>query len=140
MVRPTSGVTLIEMLVVVAVIGIVVSVSIPRFGRPGQRAVGLHRDAIASFLNGAVTHAERSEHPVVVSISLKDGTISADGSDGFARRFQVPQGITWTRCCRTATAPRRRSLQQGDPGACASALVWTVFHAWRKPVMGPIDP
>jgi len=29
MVRPTSGVTLIEMLVVVAVIGIVVSVSIP---------------------------------------------------------------------------------------------------------------
>ena len=95
MVRPTSGVTLIEMLVVVAVIGIVVSVSIPSVSA-GLDSVRLAStgDAIASFLNGAVTHAERSEHPVVVSISLKDGTISADGSDGFARRFQVPQGIT----------------------------------------------
>jgi hypothetical protein len=41
-----------------------------------------------------VTHAERSEQPVEVLISLKDGTISADGADGYVRRFRVPQGIT----------------------------------------------
>ncbi len=95
MVCPTAGVTLLEMLVVMAVIGIVVGVSIPSVSA-GLDSVRLAStgDAIASFLNGAVTHAERSEQPVVVTISLTDGTISADGSDGFARRFQVPQGIT----------------------------------------------
>jgi len=95
MARPTAGVTLIEMLVVVAVIGIVVGVSIPSVSA-GLDSVRLAStgDAIASFLNGAVTHAERSEQPVEVVISLKDGTISADGADGFTRRFQVPQGIT----------------------------------------------
>ena len=95
MVCPTAGVTLIEMLVVVAVVGIVVGVSIPSVSA-GLDSVRLAStgDAIASFLNGAVTHAERSEQPVVVTISLKDGTISADGSGVFARRFQVPQGIT----------------------------------------------
>jgi prepilin-type N-terminal cleavage/methylation domain-containing protein len=95
MVCPTAGVTLIEMLVVVAVIGILVSVSVPSVSA-GLDSVRLAStgDAIASFLNAAVTHAERSEHPVVVAISLKDGTISADGADGYARRFQMPQGIT----------------------------------------------
>jgi len=92
---PERGVTLIEMLVVVAVVGIVVGVSIPSISA-GLDSVRLAStgDAIASFLNGAVTHAERSEQPVEVVISLKDGTISADGADGFARRFHVPQGIT----------------------------------------------
>jgi type IV fimbrial biogenesis protein FimT len=95
MVCPTAGVTLIEMLVVMAVIGIVVSISIPSVSA-GLDSVRLAStgDAIASFLNAAVTHAERSEQPVIVMISLSGGTISADGSGGFERRFQVPQGIT----------------------------------------------
>jgi prepilin-type N-terminal cleavage/methylation domain-containing protein len=96
MVRPTErGVTLIEMLVVVAVIGVIVGISIPSVSA-GLDSVRLAStgDAIASFLNGAVTHAERSEQPVEVLISLKDGTISADGADGYVRRFRVPQGIT----------------------------------------------
>ncbi len=101
MVCPTSrqrGVTLLEMLVVVAVLAIVVGVSIPSVSA-GLDSIRLAStgDAIASFLNGAVTHAERSEQPVVVVISLKEGTISADGSDGFMRRFEMPQGITMDR-------------------------------------------
>jgi len=101
MVCPTSrqrGVTLLEMLVVVAVLAIVVGVSIPSVSA-GLDSIRLAStgDAIASFLNGAVTHAERSEQPVVVVISLKEGTISADGSDGFTRRFEMPQGITMDR-------------------------------------------
>jgi prepilin-type N-terminal cleavage/methylation domain-containing protein len=92
---PTSGVTMIEMLVVVAVIAIVVGVSIPSISA-GLDSIRLASsgDAIASFLNSAVTHAERSERPVVVAISLKEGTILADGGDGYTRRFEMPQGIT----------------------------------------------
>ena len=92
---PTSGVTMIEMLVVVAVIAIVVGVSIPSISA-GLDSIRLASsgDAIASFLNSAVTHAERSEQPVVVAISIKEGTILADGGDGYTRRFEMPQGIT----------------------------------------------
>jgi len=86
---------MIEMLVVVAILSAVVAISIPSISA-GLDAIRLAStgDAIASFLNGAVTHAERSERPVVVAISLKNGTISADGSDGYVRRFEMPQGIT----------------------------------------------
>ena len=86
---------MIEMLVVVAVIGIVVGVSIPSISA-GLDSIRLAStgDAIASFLNSAVTHAERSEQPVVVAISIKEGTILADGGDGYTRRFEMPQGIT----------------------------------------------
>jgi type II secretory pathway pseudopilin PulG len=89
---------MIEMLVVVAVIGIVVGVSIPSISA-GLDSIRLASsgDAIASFLNAAVTHAERSEQPVVVAISIKEGTILADGGDGYMRRFEMPQGITMDR-------------------------------------------
>ena len=85
---------MLEMLVVVAVVGLIVGVSIPSVSA-GLDSIRLAStgDAVASFLNGAVTHAERSERPVVVTISLKDGTISADGGDGFLRHYQVPDGI-----------------------------------------------
>lgn len=87
--------TLLEMLVVVAVVGVLVGVSIPSVSA-GLDSIRLAStgDAIASFLNSAVTHAERSEQPVEVVISPKEGTISADGSDGFSRHFQVPKGIS----------------------------------------------
>jgi prepilin-type N-terminal cleavage/methylation domain-containing protein len=142
MVCPTAGVTLIEMLVVVAVIGIVVGVSMPSISA-GLDSVRLAStgDAIASFLNGAVTHAERSEYPVVVVISLKDGTISADGSDGFTRRFQVPQGITMDKLL-----PEGGGSEEGDrqllivPGGTAPAIgvEYSNRHGGRRRVQ--LDP
>jgi prepilin-type N-terminal cleavage/methylation domain-containing protein len=142
MVCPTAGVTLIEMLVVVAVVGIVVGVSIPSVSA-GLDSVRLAStgDAIASFLNGAVTHAERSEQPVVVTISLKDGTISADGSGVFARRFQVPQGITIEK-----VLPEIDGSEGGDrqllivPGGTAPAIgiEYSNRHGGRRRVQ--LDP
>jgi hypothetical protein len=86
--------TMLEMLVVVAILALLVAVSLPSV-TAGLDSIRLAStgDAIASFLNGAVTHAERSEQPVIVVISLKEGTISADGGDGYVRRFEMPQGI-----------------------------------------------
>jgi prepilin-type N-terminal cleavage/methylation domain-containing protein len=136
------GVTLIEMLVVVAVIGIVVGVSIPSVSA-GLDSVRLAStgDAIASFLNGAVTHAERSERPVIVVISLKDGTIFADGGDGFARQFQVPQGITMDK-----VLPERDDSDHADrqilivPGGTAPAIgvEYSNRHGGRRRV--ELDP
>jgi len=136
------GVTLIEMLVVVAIVGILVSISIPSVSA-GLDSVRLAStgDAIASFLNAAVTHAERSEHPVVVEISLKDGTISADGADGFARRFQVPQGITMDK-----VLPEGDGSGGGDyqmlivPGGTAPAIgvEYSNRHGGRRRVQ--LDP
>jgi len=136
------GVTLIEMLVVVAIIGIVVSVSIPSVSA-GLDSVRLAStgDAIASFLNGAVTHAERSEQAVVVTISLKDGTIAADGAGGFARRFQMPQGITMDK-----VLPEGDESESGDrqllivPGGTAPAIgvEYSNRHGGRRRVK--LDP
>jgi prepilin-type N-terminal cleavage/methylation domain-containing protein len=142
MVRPTAGVTLIEMLVVVAVIGIIVGVSAPSVSA-GLDSVRLAStgDAIASFLNGAVTHAERSEQPVEVVISLTDGTISADGADGFARRFHVPQGITMDK-----VLPELGEFESGNrqilivPGGTAPAIgvEYSNRHGGRRRV--ELDP
>lgn len=90
--------TMLEMLVVVAILAILVAVSLPSV-TAGLDSIRLAStgDAVASFLNAAVTHAERSERPVIVAISLKEGTISADGGDGYVRRFEMPQGITMDR-------------------------------------------
>ena len=142
MVCPTAGVTLVEMLVVVAIIGLVVSVSIPSVSA-GLDSVRLAStgDAIASFLNAAVTHAERSEQPVVVMISLKDGTIVADGSGGYARRFQVPQGITMDK-----VLPEGGGEEGGDrqvlivPGGTAPAIgvEYSNRHGGRRRVQ--LDP
>jgi prepilin-type N-terminal cleavage/methylation domain-containing protein len=136
------GVTLIEMLVVVAVVGIVVGVSMPSISA-GLDSVRLAStgDAVASFLNGAVTHAERTEHPVVVVFSLKDGTISADGTDGFTRRFHVPQGITMDK-----VLPEAGDSEEGDrqmlivPGGTAPAIgiEYSNRHGGRRRVQ--LDP
>jgi len=136
------GVTLIEMLVVIAVIGVVVGVSAPSVSA-GLDSVRLAStgDAIASFLNAAVTHAERSEQPVVVVISSQSGAIVADGGDGFARRFQVPQGITIDK-----VLPERKDSDRADrqililPGGATPAVgvEYSNRHGGRRRVQ--LDP
>jgi prepilin-type N-terminal cleavage/methylation domain-containing protein len=139
---PERGVTLIEMLVVVAIVGILVAVMAPSVSA-GLDSVRLAStgDAIASFLNAAVTHAERSESPVVVAISLEAGTISADGMNGFARRFQVPQGITMDK-----VLPEGGGSEGGErqilivPGGTAPAIgvEYSNRHGGRRRVQ--LDP
>jgi len=92
----TRGVTLIEMLVVMAIIGVIVGVSIPSVAA-GIDSVRLTSatDATAAFLNSAVNRAERREQAVEVVISRKENLLTAYSIDpGPAREMHMPDGIT----------------------------------------------
>jgi len=90
------GVTLMEMMVVVAIIGLIAGVSIPAV-TAGIDSVRLASatNSTASFLNAAVTRAERLQQPVEVVISLQDSVISLYTNDpGFSRTLKMPAGVT----------------------------------------------
>jgi prepilin-type N-terminal cleavage/methylation domain-containing protein len=145
--RSRRGMTMLEMLVVVAILSIVVAVSLPSV-TAGLDSIRLAStgDAIASFLNGAVTHAERSEQPVIVVISLKEGTISADGGDGYLRRFEMPQGIIMDRVLPDEAQGVADGEEHADrqilllPGGVAPAIGVEYFnhHGARRRVQ--LDP
>ena len=93
--RAARGVTLIEMLVVVSIVGLVVSISLPSVaaGIDSVR-IGAAAQSISSFLNAAATRAERGQQPVEVLILPKERRLvlysNQPGSD---RELKMPDGI-----------------------------------------------
>src|SRR4051812_14081084 len=94
--RSNRGVTLMELLVVMAIVGLIVAVSAPSVGA-GIDSVRLAStsDSISSFLNSAVNHAERRQQPVEVIISPKEGRLAAYSNEpGYKREMVLPDGIS----------------------------------------------
>ena len=92
----TRGVTLIEMLVVMAIIALIVAISGPSISA-GLDAVRMKTAAseIASFLNGAVNRAERRQLPIGLIISQSKGTLTMYSNEpGFERELKLPDGIS----------------------------------------------
>jgi len=90
------GVTLVEMLVVVAIIGLVTAIVAPSVSS-GIDSVRMRSatGSVASFLNAALNHSERRQTAVEVVISPKDNTLSAFSAEpGYARELKLPGGIT----------------------------------------------
>ena len=91
------GITLIEMVVVVAIIGLIVGVSFPAVsaGLDSVRMVSA-ADSVATFLNGAVNRAERHQQPVELVISPQGRRSSTlyTNEPGFARELEMPDGVT----------------------------------------------
>jgi prepilin-type N-terminal cleavage/methylation domain-containing protein len=91
----TRGMTLVEMLVVVAIIGLVVSVSAPSV-TAGLASVRMATatDDIATFLNGAVNRAERRQEPIeLVILPRENRMIIYSNEPGFERELKLPSGV-----------------------------------------------
>jgi prepilin-type N-terminal cleavage/methylation domain-containing protein len=94
--RSQAGVTLIEMMVVVALIGLMAAISFPSVssGLDSIRLVAA-ADSIAAFLNSGLNRAERRQHPVEITISLGDHSLTMRSADpGFVRTLGMPEGVT----------------------------------------------
>ena len=89
------GVTLIEMVVVVAIAGLIVAVSLPSAtaGIDSVRLVSAS-GSIASFLNAAVNRAERRQLPMEVLIEPKENRLTLYSNEpGYTRELKMPDGI-----------------------------------------------
>jgi len=91
----SAGVTLIEMLVVVAIVGLIAAISTPAVSA-GIDSVRMASatGSVASFLNAALNRAERRQTAVEVIIAPKQNRLLAYSAEpGFRRELQLPQGI-----------------------------------------------
>src|SRR6516225_7490580 len=87
-----SGVTLVEMMVVVTIIGLMAGIAFPAVSA-GLDSVRLRSatDSIAAFLNAAVVRAERRQEAIEVTISAKDSTLALYANEpGFTRELKMP--------------------------------------------------
>ncbi len=93
------GVTLIEMLVVVTLIGLMVGISFPSLNS-GLDTIRLMSasDSVVSFLNSALNRAERRQQVLEVTISRAGNKLSMRSAEpGFTREIELPTGIAITR-------------------------------------------
>jgi prepilin-type N-terminal cleavage/methylation domain-containing protein len=90
------GITLLEMVVVVAIIGLIAGISFPAAsaGIDSMRLASA-ADSLASFLNAAVNRAERRQQPLELVISPKDNLLALYSNDPkFTRELKMPDGVT----------------------------------------------
>jgi prepilin-type N-terminal cleavage/methylation domain-containing protein len=91
-----AGVTLVEMVVVVAVVGVIIAVVAPSMAS-GLDSIRMASatDNVASFLNSAVNRAERRQQPVMLEILPKENRMTMYSLDAsLAREMVMPEGIT----------------------------------------------
>jgi prepilin-type N-terminal cleavage/methylation domain-containing protein len=95
-IRADSGVTLVEMLVVVALIALMVGISFPAI-TSGIDSLRLNAatNGVVSFLDYGLSRAERRQQMVEISISKMDNSLEMRSSEpGFYRKMQMPEGVS----------------------------------------------
>lgn len=141
--RRQAGVTLIEMLVVVAIIGLMIAISFPSV-TAGLDSVRMSSatGSVSAFLNSAVNRAERQQ-PVALSISVKDNLIAMYGNEpGSERKLKLPDGVSIQAVLpalegETPDQPRQLILMPGGT-APAIGIVLANEHGTRRIVR--LDP
>ena len=94
--RSSRGVTLIEMMVVVALIAVMAGVSYPAItsGIDTLRLSAASQSVVA-FLNAGLNRAERRQEAMEVSIVKTENALYLRSSDpSFVRKLELPDGIT----------------------------------------------
>jgi prepilin-type N-terminal cleavage/methylation domain-containing protein len=89
------GVTLIEMLIVVSLIGLLVAVTYPAVSAGiDSLRIRSASDSIAAFLNAALNLAERRRQVIEVEISPAEHALRMRSADPeFLRTLELPEGI-----------------------------------------------
>jgi prepilin-type N-terminal cleavage/methylation domain-containing protein len=89
------GVTLIEMMIVMAIIAIIVAISFPA-AAAGLEALRLRSasDSVIGFLNQALTRTDRHQEPTEIIVNPAERTLSMFTADPkFVKKLQLPDGI-----------------------------------------------
>ncbi len=118
--RPRSGVTLVELLIVVSIAGAMAMIALPAFSS-GLDSLRLTQasDSVAAFLNGALNRAERRQQVLEISFSTRDNLALLRSADGlFSRKLEMPEGVkidgVLPNVPGDATMPRRFLLLPGS--------------------------
>jgi prepilin-type N-terminal cleavage/methylation domain-containing protein len=93
--RDRRGVTLIEMMIVMAIIAVVVAVAFPS-AASGLEAIRLRSaaDSVVGFLNIALTRTDRHQEPTEIIVTPADRSLSMFTADpNFVKKLQLPDGI-----------------------------------------------
>jgi prepilin-type N-terminal cleavage/methylation domain-containing protein len=97
--RRQRGVTLMEMMVVVALMGLLVGISFPSV-TAGIESVRLASaaDSVASYINAAVNWADRRQEAVEIEFNLTERKLNlrSSGPD-FYRSLELPTGVEFLR-------------------------------------------
>ena len=89
------GVTLIEMLLVVTIIGLLTAVSFPT-AAAGLESLRLATacDAVAGFMNAGLIHADQRRVPVELSVSTAEHVLTLRSTEpGWVKHLELPGGI-----------------------------------------------
>jgi len=92
---PSAGVTLIEMLIVMALIALIAGMAAPSVSA-GLDSLRLRStsDAIVGFFNTAVARADTRQQVVEIVISPAEGTLTATSGDhGFQKRLEITSPV-----------------------------------------------
>ncbi len=119
MARTTAGITLVELIVVVALISLMVGISFPAItsGIDTLRLNGA-ANSLVGFFNTGLSRAERRQQVVEITISKSENTLSMRSTDpGFAQTLEMPEGVSITRVLpelpQNPEAPRSFMLYPG---------------------------
>jgi prepilin-type N-terminal cleavage/methylation domain-containing protein len=93
--RARSGITLIELMVVVAIISLIAAISFPAVtsGIDSLR-VGQAANSIVSLLNSGLNRADRQQLLVEIIVSMAENTLTLRSADpNFIRILEMPDGV-----------------------------------------------
>jgi prepilin-type N-terminal cleavage/methylation domain-containing protein len=91
----SRGVTLVEMLLVVAIVGLLTAISFPAV-TSGIDSIRLSSasDSVVSFFNAGLNRAERRQQLIEIAVSKTERSLTMRSSEpGFLRKIELPEGI-----------------------------------------------